>query len=170
VVRSLRRHHEPFGVYTTSYMWHDLLGGYRLNVPNWLPAGHRGSRAARGMCTQSATGGPTWLVQYTRSLDVDLTCPVLDPVAGVRNRMWPFRRTTLHLFSQGRAVKALQRYLDLARSGSFDLGTELAVTTWQTTSGLPITGTVTSRDWRAMGAYRDHGGHGFWLTKVAGRP
>jgi len=169
-VSALRRMHMPFGVYTTSYMWNDLLGRYRLNVPNWLPVGHRGYRAARRMCTATATGGSTWLVQYTKSLDSDLTCPVLDPVPGIRNRMWPYRRTTLHLLSEGRAVTAVQRYLDVTRSGTFDVGTELAVTTWQTATGLPITGSVTSRDWRAMGAYRHRGGHGFWLRRVAGRP
>lgn len=169
MVRTLQRHHIRFGVYSTSYMWHDLLGGYRLNVPNWLPAGHRRAAAARRMCRQTATGGRTWLVQYTHSLDEDLTCPVLNAVPGVRSSMWPYRATTLHMSSSGRAVTAVQQFLKVGRTGTFDLGTELAVTGWQTTSGLPITGTVTPRDWRAMGAYRTHGGHGFLLRKVVRR-
>jgi hypothetical protein len=170
VVRELRRHHVRFGVYTTSYMWHYLVGHYRLHVPNWLPSGHTRPRAAKRMCRQTATGGRTWLVQYTRSLDEDLTCPVLNPVPGVRSPMWRFRTTTLRLRSTGTAVAAVQSYLRTFRSGTYDVPTELAVSFWQGRAGLPITGAITPRDWRAMGAYRHRGGHGFLLHRVVGRP
>jgi hypothetical protein len=78
MVRELRRRHKRFGVYTTGLMWRDLLGHYRLDVPQWLPSGHRLARLTKPMCRRTATGGQTWLVQYTLGLDQDLTCPVLD--------------------------------------------------------------------------------------------
>jgi hypothetical protein len=170
VVASLRHHHVPFGVYTTSYMWHEIVGRYRLHVPNWLPAGEARARAAKRMCRQTATGGRTWLVQYTHALDENLTCPVLNPVRGVRSSLWQYRRTTLRLSATGRAVNAVQNYLRTFRSGTYDVPTELAVATWQTRHGLPMTGAITPRDWRAMGAYRTRGGHGFWLHRIVGRP
>jgi hypothetical protein len=78
MVRELRRRHKRFGVYTTGLMWRDLLGHYRLDVPQWLPSGHAIARRTKPMCRRTATGGRTWLVQYTFGLDQDLTCPVLD--------------------------------------------------------------------------------------------
>lgn len=169
-VREMHRLHERYGVYTTSYMWHAIAGSYYLNVPNWLPVGHTRPRVAQRMCRQTATGGPAWLVQYTRSLDSDLTCPVLDPVPGHHSRLWPFRRMRLHLFSQGRAVRAVQRVLGQPRTGTYGATTALAVTSWQASKGLPVTGTIGTVDWRAMGAFRMHGGHRFWLHRVVGRP
>jgi hypothetical protein len=77
MVRALRHHHERFGVYTTGYMWHVIAGRYRLDVPQWLPSGHARARGTKPMCRRTATGGVTWLVQYTMRLDQDLTCPVL---------------------------------------------------------------------------------------------
>jgi hypothetical protein len=170
VVRGLRRHHVRFGVYTTSYMWHDLVGHYRLHAPNWLPSGRSRPRAAKRMCRQTATGGRTWLVQYTHALDEDLTCPVLNPVPGVHTSMWPYRETTLRLRSTGTAVSMVQGYLRTVRSGTYDVPTELAVSFWQTRNGLPVTGAITPVDWRAMGAYRRVGGHGFLLHRIVGRP
>jgi hypothetical protein len=78
MVRELRHRHKRFGVYTTHLMWRDLVGHYRLIVPQWLPSGHGKARPTKPMCRRTATGGQTWLVQYTRHLDEDLTCPVLD--------------------------------------------------------------------------------------------
>ncbi|HVV77720.1 MAG TPA: hypothetical protein VHC43_17005 [Mycobacteriales bacterium] len=79
MVRGLHRNHKRFGVYTTGYMWHAIAGRYRLHVPQWLPSGTANQRRTKAMCRRTATGGRTWLVQYTRRLDEDLTCPVLDP-------------------------------------------------------------------------------------------
>jgi hypothetical protein len=79
IVRGMHHHHKRFGIYTTGYMWHAIVGRYQLRVPQWLPAGHTSARRTKPMCRHSATGGPTWLVQYTHRLDEDLTCPVLDP-------------------------------------------------------------------------------------------
>jgi hypothetical protein len=77
MVRALRHHHKRFGVYTTGYMWHVIAGRYRLDVPQWLPSGRARASRTKPMCRQTATGGVTWLVQYTLRLDQDLTCPVL---------------------------------------------------------------------------------------------
>lgn len=78
MVRALHHRHKRFGVYTTGYMWRYIVGRYRLDVPQWLPSGHPRARGTKPMCRRTATGGVTWLVQYTRRLDQDLTCPVLD--------------------------------------------------------------------------------------------
>ena len=78
MVGALRHLHKRFGVYTTGYMWHAILGHYRLNVPQWLPSGRGKARPTKRMCSRTATGGRTWLVQFTRRLDEDLTCPILD--------------------------------------------------------------------------------------------
>jgi hypothetical protein len=119
------------------------------------------------MCSTSATGGTTWLVQYTRRLDSDLTCPVLDPVPGHHGALWKFRNTTLGLSSQGHAVRAVQRRLGRRVTGLYGPVTALAVRKWQRTKGLHATGRVTAIEWRAMGAYRVHGGHHYWLSKIA---
>jgi hypothetical protein len=168
IVRGLRSAHKPMGVYSTSYMWHAVVGGYRLNVPNWLPVGHGGPRKASRMCETTASGGVTWLAQYTRALDLDLTCPVLDPVPGRHSRMWPYRNTTQELLSHGRAVRVIQRFMGVPVTGQFGPRTAVAVRHWQASHRLPRTGRVTPADWRAMGALRRHGGHGFRLSKVAG--
>lgn len=167
IARGLRHSHLPMGVYTTSYMWHSIVGGYRLHVPNWLPVGHGGVSKALRMCNTTGSGGPTWLAQYTRALDMDLTCPVLDPVPGRRSSLWRFRKSTQQLASVGPAVRAIQRRLGRPVTGEYDALTALAVSRWQLTRGLTATGRVTPVDWRAMGAYRQHGGHGSWLRKVA---
>src|SRR5436305_15222241 len=115
------------GVYTTSYMWHAIVGGYRLNVPNWLPVGHGDGPRALGMCRTTATGGVTWLVQYTRSLDHDLTCPVLNAVPGRRGPLWRFRKTTQHLLSAGAAVRAIQSRMGEPVPGQYGPMPSLAV-------------------------------------------
>lgn len=70
----LRRSHVRFGVYTTGYMWHHIVGDYRLRVPNWLPSGDAVRAHAAALCGTTATGGTTWLAQYTRYVDADLAC------------------------------------------------------------------------------------------------
>jgi peptidoglycan hydrolase-like protein with peptidoglycan-binding domain len=167
IVRGLRAARMPMGVYTTAYMWHAIVGGYRLQVPNWLPVGHGGPRQALGMCGTTATGGVTWLAQYTRALDEDLTCPVLDPVPGHHGKLWRFRRSTQKLFSRGAAVRAIQRRLHVPVSGQFGPVTSTAVARWQRSKGLQSTGEITPVDWRALGAYRTRGGHPYGLSKIA---
>lgn len=167
IVRGLKHSGMPMGVYTTSYMWHSIVGRYRLNVPNWLPVGHGGVRKTLAMCNTSATGGVTWLAQYTRALDIDLTCPVLNAVPGARSPLWRFRKTTQQLLSAGPAVRAIQRRMGQPVTGQYGPLTQLAVSRWQLSKGLPATGRVAPDDWRAMGAYRQHGGHGSWLRRIA---
>ena len=167
IVRGLQLAHVPMGVYTTSYMWHAIVGTYRLNVPNWLPVGHGGPRQALAMCTTTATGGVTWLVQYTRALDNDLTCPVLDRVPGHHGKLWPYRKSVQRLSSSGRAVRAVQRRVGGVVTGEYGPATAVLVTRWQRSHGLRMTGEVHPIDWRALGAYRRHGGHPFLLSKIA---
>jgi peptidoglycan hydrolase-like protein with peptidoglycan-binding domain len=169
IVRGLQDAQVPMGVYTTSYMWHAIAGNYRLDVPQWLPVVHGGAHKALAKCTTTATGGPTWMVQYTRALDNDLTCPVLDAVAGGRSKLWRYRNTVQKLFSQGAAVKVIQRHVGTLVTGQFGATTTLAVTNWQRSQGLALTGEVRPVDWRAMGAYQARDGHKFQIGKIARR-
>lgn len=85
MVRGLRAAHVATGVYTTSSQWQQIAGQFRLAVPNWLPVGEDTSQDAQLLCAASATGGATWLVQYTQALDSDLTCPPLEITPGSRH-------------------------------------------------------------------------------------
>jgi hypothetical protein len=169
-VAELRHLHVQFGVYTTSLMWHDIAGNYVLHVPQWLPSGRGKPKYAKPMCQQTATGGRTWMVQYTNGLDQDLTCPLLDPVPGTHSALWRFRRSTQRLLSHGAAVRALQRVVGAEGDGQYGVGTVAAVSLWQQSKELPVTGQIGPGDWRAMGADRVRGGHKFWLSKIVGRP
>jgi hypothetical protein len=166
VIAGLRAAHLPVGVYTTSAMWQQITGGYRLRVPNWLPSGDGKPHHASRLCRTSATGGVTWLVQYTRSLDEDLTCPVLAAVPGIPGPLWQFRTTTLHVGSEGAAVSAAQQIVASPVTGTYDNTTAAAVRTWQTAHHLTATGTITPVEWRVMGAFRTQGGHPFWLNRI----
>jgi hypothetical protein len=167
VVRGLRSTHLAIGVYTTVAMWTEITRGLRLDVPNWLPSGDRRPRHAAALCPTTATGGVTWLVQYTRALDSDLTCPPLEPVPGVPGPLWPFRNSTLQAGSTGPGVSVAQRAIGVAVSGSYDADTVAAVKAWQKSNKLPATGTVGPADWRVLGADRLLGGHGFMLSRFA---
>jgi hypothetical protein len=155
-----------YGVYTTSYMWAHIAGSWQLDVPNWLPSGNGRATNAKSMCRTTGTGGRTWLVQFTREWDEDLTCPAMDAVAGRPGPLWPYRNTTLRLGSAGPAVEALQTALNITTTGDYDVGTALAVTEFQDANGLPITGTVDSDDWHALGAFRRIGAHPFLLERM----
>jgi hypothetical protein len=167
IFRGLRDAHVPAGVYTTSYMWRHIAGSYRVDLPNWLPAGTGNPGDAKTMGPTTATGGVTWLVQYTRRFDVDLTCPVLDAVPGHPGPLWRWRHTTLRLGDSGAAVSALQHALRVQVTGTYELQTALAVTQFQRAHGLPVDGQVDRDDWRALGAFKRFGGHPFLLTRVA---
>src|SRR4051794_5774940 len=169
VVRGLRDAGMRFGVYTTSYMWQHITGGWRLKVPNWLPAGNGDVTTAKSRCATTGTGGPTWLAQYTREWDENLTCPVMDPVPGRVSPLWRFRHTTLDSGSTGDAVVALQRALAMRESGTYDLPTTAGVGQFQAQRGLPVTGTIDEDDWRALGAFQRVGGHPFLLSRVVTR-
>jgi hypothetical protein len=166
IVGGLRHANVPLGVYTTSLMWRDMVGRYRLTVPNWLPGGDSKPRHALAMCGTTATGGVTWLVQYTRSLDSDLTCPVLDRVPTVHGPLWPYRNTTQQTGSRGNAVRAVQQVVGSRVTGAYDSATALAVSGWEQNHHVPVTGRVAPYDWRAMGADQVTRGHSFWLSRI----
>jgi hypothetical protein len=158
-----------YGVYTTSYMWGVITGGWQVDVPNWLPSGDGSPASAKGMCDTTGTGGTTWLVQYTREWDEDLTCPVMDPIPARHGRLWAYRHTTLSLGSAGQPVVALQGALHIARTGSYDLPTSLAVTQFQQAHGLATDLKVDEDDWRVLGAFRSWGGRPFLLDAMTTR-
>jgi hypothetical protein len=169
VVHAVRAAGLRVGVYTTSYMWGRITGGWRVDVPNWLPAGNGNARTARSRCAATGTGGTTWLVQYTREWDEDLTCPVMDASRGRPGPLWRFRNTTLAAGSAGDAVTALQHALAVTETGDYDVATTAAVVRFQTDHDLPVTGSVDGDDWRALGAFRRVGAHPFLLGRMTGR-
>ena len=66
------------GVYSTKYLWTQVLGSARYGLPEWRTAGPRGKSAARGRCASSYSfqGGAPVVAQWTtRTADYDLTCP-----------------------------------------------------------------------------------------------
>lgn len=168
VLRGLTAAGVPYGVYTTSYMWRSITGGWRVDTPNWLPGGSGNPADAKRMCRATATGGPTWVVQYTRSLDEDLTCPVMDATPGHPGPLWRYRDTVLRLGSSGPAVRALQKALrKVGVSGTYDAATFYAVVEFQQANGLPVNGQVDKDDWVALGALKTYGGHPFLLSRMA---
>jgi peptidoglycan hydrolase-like protein with peptidoglycan-binding domain len=166
----LRAAGEQVGVYTTSAMWTQITRGYRLDVPNWIPSGDGRPHDAARMCRSTATGGVTWLVQYTRALDSDLTCPVLAAAPGKPGPLWPYRSTTLAAGSSGPAVSAVQAHVATPVTGTYSATTVSAVKTWQSENHLPVTGTVTPADWRALGADQKYGGRPLQLARFASSP
>jgi hypothetical protein len=169
VFRGLRDADMHFGIYTTSYMWDHITGGMKVRVPNWLPAGNGDPAVAKSRCATTGSGGRTWLVQYTREWDENLTCPVMDAVPGRRSPLWSYRYTTLSTGSTGDAVTALQKALDISQSGSYDVATTAAVSQFQIDRSLPVTGSVDIDDWRALGAFEKAGGHPFLLRRMVTR-
>lgn len=167
VINQLKASHVGVGVYTTSYMWQHIVGDYRVNLPNWLPAGDGKVADAETKCRTTGSGGTTWIGQYTRTFDENVTCPVMDATPGHPGPLWPYRTTTLTVGSSGDAVTALQKALSIPNvTGQYDAQTTLAVVQWQQAKGLPVNGIVDEDDWRALGAFTLHGGHPFLLSKV----
>jgi hypothetical protein len=169
VFRGLREAGVRYGVYTTSYMWDHITGGWRVDVPNWLPSGNGSATTARGMCRTSGTGGTTWLVQYTREWDENLTCPSMDARPGRPGPLWRRRHTALSTGSTGPAVRALQRALAADVTGTYDVPTALTVSQFQMERNLPVTGSVDADDWRALGAFTRIGGRPFRLLQMTTR-
>lgn len=166
VIHAVRAAGLRAGVYTTSYMWGHITGGWHVDVPNWLPSGNGNVRTARSRCATTGTGGTTWLVQYTREWDEDLTCPAMDANPGRPGPLWRYRNTTLVAGSTGDAVSALQRALAIAETGDYDVATTAAVVQFQSEHALPVTGSVDGDDWRALGAFRRIGGHPYLLGRM----
>ena len=66
----------PIGIYSTSYQWGVITGGYQPAVDaTWIATGQRTLKRARSYCTAASfTGAPVWLVQYVASYDHDWAC------------------------------------------------------------------------------------------------
>lgn len=167
VIKRLQGGGVTVGIYTTSYMWAHIVGSYRVNLPNWLPSGNGRVADAAAKCKTTGSGGVTWIGQYTRTFDENVTCPVMDATPGHGGPLWPYRNTTLTFGASGAAVTALQKALAIGNvTGQYDAETTATVVQWQQQKGLPVNGIVDEDDWRALGAFRLYGGHPFWLTKV----
>ena len=167
VFLGLEAAHMPYGVYTTSYMWKKIVGSWRVDVPNWLPGGSGRSADAEKVCRATGTGGTTWLGQYTRHFDEDLTCPAMDATPGHPGPLWPFRHTSLSPGASGDAVTAMQRALGTVQvTGTYDDQTLAVVLAFQAAHQLPPGATFDDDDWQALGADDLVGGHPFLLPQV----
>jgi hypothetical protein len=66
----------PIGVYSTSYQWGVITGGYKAAVDaNWVATGQTTLKAAKPYCTGAGfTGAKIWLVQWVKTIDHDYAC------------------------------------------------------------------------------------------------
>jgi hypothetical protein len=66
----------PIGIYSTSYQWGVITGGYQAAVDaNWVATGQRTLKRAKGYCGSTGfTGAKIWLVQYVTTIDNDYVC------------------------------------------------------------------------------------------------
>lgn len=63
------------GVYSTTYQYGQITGGWQSGWPNWGATTVRTAKDASTFCTGHAfTGGPTWLIQFKGRLDQDYAC------------------------------------------------------------------------------------------------
>ena len=69
----------------------------------------------------------------------------------------------------GPAVEALQQALAAPVTGTYDVPTAVVVSQFQAQRGLPVTGSVDTDDWRALGAFTRTGGHPFRLLEMTTR-
>ncbi len=66
------------GVYSTAYLWQDIVGGLRLGVPEWRAAGETSRAEALARCgdESSIQGGLAVMGQWVEaSRDQNVTCP-----------------------------------------------------------------------------------------------
>lgn len=66
------------GVYSTPYLWEQVVGDLELGVPEWRAAGHTSGTAALATCApgEDIQGGEAVLGQWVeRNRDMNLTCP-----------------------------------------------------------------------------------------------
>jgi hypothetical protein len=66
----------PIGVYSTSYQWGVITGGYKAPVDaNWVATGQGSLKRAKQYCSSTGfTGAKVWLVQYVATYDHDYVC------------------------------------------------------------------------------------------------
>lgn len=63
------------GVYSTTAQWDSLTGTWLNNWPNWGATTWHTAKQAKTYCTgHQFTGGPTYLIQFTGTLDQDYAC------------------------------------------------------------------------------------------------
>lgn len=63
------------GVYSTTAQWGTITNSWQNNLPNWGATTWRTAKQAAKYCTgHNFTGGGTWLIQYSGSLDQDYAC------------------------------------------------------------------------------------------------
>ncbi len=63
------------GVYSTTYQWDTITGSWLNNWPNWGATTVRSASKAAQYCTgHQFTGGPTYLIQFSGTLDQDYAC------------------------------------------------------------------------------------------------
>lgn len=66
------------GVYSTPYLWQQVVGDLALGVPEWRAAGHTSRQEALARCAadRSIQGGPAVLAQWVEAdRDQNVTCP-----------------------------------------------------------------------------------------------
>jgi hypothetical protein len=66
----------PIGIYSTSYQWNVITGGYQPPVDaNWVATGQRTLKRAKQYCSSTGfTGAKVWVVQYVATYDHDYVC------------------------------------------------------------------------------------------------
>ncbi len=67
------------GIYSTSYQFGVIAGGYTPGTPLWVPTGTQNAGDAPGFCSDSHTfgGGVTWLTQWwSPTYDHDYACSI----------------------------------------------------------------------------------------------
>jgi hypothetical protein len=63
------------GVYSTTYQWQTITGGWQNQLPGWGATTWTTARQAAKYCTgHDFTGGGTWLIQFKGKLDQDYAC------------------------------------------------------------------------------------------------
>jgi hypothetical protein len=62
------------GIYSSSGQWQTVTKGWINLLPAWAATGSNSKQAATNYCSSSFNGGPTWLTQYTKYLDMNYNC------------------------------------------------------------------------------------------------
>ena len=87
-IDALRKHGIDLGIYSTSYQWGVIVGGFAPGLPNWI-AGPNNVDEAAVACQNGPTfgGGVPWMVQYPyQGFDGNLMCE-----AGIEAAMRSFK-------------------------------------------------------------------------------
>ena len=76
-VRAYREAGYSVGFYSTTNLWHEIVGRLRFHLPEWRTAGPVSPRGALGRCGDSTFQGGTAVVTqwWTRRRDFDRLCP-----------------------------------------------------------------------------------------------